>query len=108
MTHDKLMDLEKEGLLPSWEEIRWRAPGPETRPKPKEGEVVVFADHLTQGFRPSGSRFFRNVLNTFGLHPQDLSPNLILNICHFLVFYEVYLQVKPSMPLFVEFFYCNK
>src|SRR3954462_3504723 len=71
-------------------------------------EVIVFADHLTRGFRPPGSRFFRSVLHTYKLHPQDLSANSLLNICHFQVFCEVYLQKKPSLNLFAEFYYCRQ
>ena len=108
MTELRLQEMEKTGMLPSREEIQWRAPGEETRPQPREGEVVVFADHITRGFRPPGSRFFRNLLGAYGLHPQDLSPNSVLNICHFQVFCEVYLQRKPTLTLFAELFYGNK
>ena len=97
----------EEGLLPSQEEINWRVPGDERWLAPKKGEVIVLADHLTRGFRPPGSRFFRSVLHTYKLHPQDLSANSLLNICHFQVFYEVYLQKKPSLGLFAEFYYCK-
>ena len=32
----------------------------------------------------------------------------VLNIRNFIVLCEVYLQIAPSLPLFLEFFYCNK
>src|SRR4051812_40598902 len=85
----KLKELVEEGLLPYQEEIKWRALGDESRPAPK-GEVIVFADHVTRGFWPPGSRFFRSVLHNYKLHPQDLSVNSLLNICHFQVFCEDY------------------
>lgn len=105
---ERLTELQARGLLPSQKSIGWRFPLNETRPQPKENEVVVFADHVTRGFRPPGSRFFRSLLNFFGLCPQDLSANSVLNISNFTVFCEVYLQVEPSIPLFQEFFYGNK
>ena len=50
------------GELPFKLEIRWRAAGEETRPSPREGEVVVLLDHVTRGLCPPGSVFFRRVL----------------------------------------------
>ena len=85
----------------------WRAAGEETRPKPKEGEVVVLLDHITRGMCPPGSNFFRRVLAYYELTPLDLSPNSVLNICTFAVYCEVFLQIKPNLSLFLESFYCN-
>lgn len=62
VTQARLQELENQGMLPSQEVIQWRAPGDEIRPQPREGEVVVFADHVTRGFRPPGSHFFRRLL----------------------------------------------
>src|SRR3954469_16237166 len=62
--------------------------------------AVTFPRH----FSFSGSLFFRNVLGAYDLHPQDLAPNYVLNICNFQVFGEVYLQRKPNLLLFSEFF----
>ena len=73
------------GELPKQEEILWRAAGEETRPRPKEGEVVVLLDHVTRGMRPPGSNFFRRVLSYYDLTPLDLSPNSVLNISTFVV-----------------------
>ena len=61
------------GELPKQEEISWRAAGEETRPRPKEGEVIVLLDHVTRGMRPPGSNFFRRVLSYYNLTPLDLS-----------------------------------
>src|SRR4051812_37796116 len=44
-----LKEMVIEGILPPHSEIEWRGPGEETRPQPKTGEVVVFADHITRG-----------------------------------------------------------
>jgi hypothetical protein len=78
------------------------------RPEPKESEVIVFADHVKQGFSPPGSKFFRDVLHFFQLHPQDIGPNSVSNICNFQVFCEVYLQEEPSIDLFREYYYLNR
>ena len=44
------------GALPKQSEILWRAAGPENPPEPKDGEIVVFVDHLSRGFKPPGSK----------------------------------------------------
>ena len=89
--------------------MSYRAPDPsEERPQPKDGEVVIFADHMSRGFAPPGSKFFRDVLNFFDLRPQDIGPNSVSNICNFQVFCEVYLGEEPSLLLFRELFYLNR
>ena len=90
------------------ETIHWRVPGDECPPTPQEGEVVIFADHLAQGFKPPGSKFYRDVLATFQLRPHDIGPNSVSNICHFQVFCEAYLQEEPTVELFRDFFYLNR
>ena len=81
--------------------MSYRAPKPEEeKPQPKEGEVIVFTDHMNQGFSPPGSKFFREVLHFFNLHPQDIGPNFVSNICNIHVFYKVYLQEEPTVELF--------
>ena len=63
--------------------------------------------HLDRGFSPPGSKFFRDVLVSFQLHPQDIGPKYVSNICNFQVFCEVYLQEEPSVELFRDFFHLN-
>ena len=106
VTHERLTEMERTGLLPK--DIAWRAPGSETRPTPGPGEVIVFVDHIIRGFRPPGSSFFRKVLAYYGLHPQDIPPNSVLNVTNFQVLCENYLQIEPDLDLFLEYFYCNK
>ena len=89
--------------------MSYRAPNPdEERPNPRAGEVIVFTDHMNRGFAPPNSKFFREVLYFFKLHPQDIGPNSISNICNFQVLYEVYLQQEPTVELFREYFYLNR
>ena len=86
------------GELPPKDEIHWRAPGE---------EIVVLLDHVSRGLRPPGSLFFRQVFKYYGLTTMDVAPNSLLNISNFVVFCEDYLQMAPSLELFLEIFYCN-
>ena len=55
VTDSTLADFVKTGYLPKKEVMSYRAPGPsEERPQPKDGEVVIFADHMSRGFAPPG------------------------------------------------------
>ncbi|SPT17149.1 unnamed protein product [Triticum aestivum] len=109
VTDSTLADFVKTGYLPKKEVMPYRAPDPsEERPQPKDGEVVIFADHMSRGFAPPGSKFFRDVLHFFDLRPQDIGPNSVSNICNFQVFCEVYLGEEPSLLLFRELFYLNR
>ena len=105
---EALNDHVKVGVLAPKEDIHWRVPGDEARPTPKESEVVVFTDHMLRGFTPPGSKFFRDMLHFFKLHPQDIGPNSVSNICNFQVFCEVYLQQEPTVELFLEFYYLKR
>ena len=69
---------------------------------------MIFADHLARGFKPPGSKFYRDVLANFQLRPQDIGPNSVTNLCHFQVLSEVYLQEEPSVELFRDLFHLNR
>ena len=45
-----LKDYQAQGFLPAQEEIAWRASEGDDVPRPNEGEVMVFLDHLLKGF----------------------------------------------------------
>ncbi|SPT20832.1 unnamed protein product [Triticum aestivum] len=109
VTESTLSEFVKTGHLPEKKEIMsYRAPDPlEEKPHPKEGEVIIFTDHMSWGFAPPGSKFFRDVLQFFDLRPQDIRPNSVSNICNFQVFCEVYLGEEPNLLLFRELFYLN-
>src|SRR6266516_3841136 len=85
VTEQTLNEYLQMGVLAKKDVIHWRVPGTETPPHPKEGEVIVFTDHLLRGFSPLGSKKFRDVLNFFELQPQDIGPNSVSNICNFQV-----------------------
>ena len=108
VTEVQLEGCVKIGTLPKRSEIKWRVPGPENPPTPRDGEVVVFVDHIGRGFKPAGSKFFRDVLANFQIHPQYIGPNSVSNICNFQVFCEPYLQEEPTVELFRDFFYLNR
>ena len=59
-------------------------------------------------FNLPGSKFFRDVLSYFNLHPQHLIPNSISNIYHNQILCEAYMQLDPTISLFKEFFYINR
>ena len=109
VTENALQDIVKTGYLPKKTIMSYRTPKPEEeKPQSKEGEVIVFIDYMNQGFSPPDSKFFRDILHFFNLHPQDIGPNSVSNICNFQVFCEVYLQEEPSVELFREYFYLNR
>ena len=109
VTSETLADFVKSGYLPKKDVMSYRAPDPsEERPQPKDGEVVIFADHMNRGIAPPGSKFSRDVLNFLDLRPQDIGPNSVSNICNIQVFCEVYLGEEPSLLLFRELFYLNR
>ena len=109
VTESTLADFVKTGYLPKKEVMSYRAPDPtEEKPQPKEGEVIVFTDHMNRGFSPPGSMFFRDVLHFFDLRPQDIGPNSVSNIYNFQAFCEVYLGEEPNLLLFKESFYLNR
>ena len=82
VTEEQLNNCVKTGALAKKYVIHWR---------------VIFVDHLARGFSPPGSKFFRDVLASFQLHPQDIGPNSVTNICHFQVFCEAYLREEPTV-----------
>ena len=108
VTEEDLNNFVETSVLAKKDDIHWRVPGTKNPPEPKEGEVIVFTDHMIRGFTPPSSKFFQDVLQFFQLHPQDIGPNSISNICNFQVFCAAYLQEDPIVELFREFYYLNR
>ena len=52
--------------------------------------------------------FFCDALNFYQLHPHDIGPNSVSNLCNFQVFCEVYLGEEPIVDLLREYFYLNR
>lgn len=107
-TEEMLESYVAAGSLASKDVLKWRVPGEEVHPEPKEGEVIVFTSHLERGFSPPGSKFFQDILDFYHISPQDIGPNSVTNLCQFQVFCEAYLQVEPPVSLFREYFYLNR
>ena len=80
VTEDNLKEFYSIGFLPGENVMSYRAPDPDEEwPNPKDGEVIVFSDHMNRGFSPPGSKFFRDVLHfsnstlkTLGLIPDPI------------------------------------
>ena len=108
VTEEQLTGYVVTSALAKKETIHWRALGTENPPEPQDGEVVVFVHHLDRGFSPPGSKNFWDVLASFQLHPQDIGPNSMSNICNFQVFCEVCLQEEPTVEFFRDFFHLNR
>ena len=108
VTEEQLTGYVLTGALAKKETIHWRVPGTENPPQPQDGELVVFVHHLDRGFSPPRSKNFHDVLVSFQLHPQDIGPNSVSNICNFQVFCEVYLQKEPTVEFFRDFFHLNR
>ena len=103
-----LANYVKAGCLDPQDVIGWRTGLGEDLPNPKEGEIVVFVEHLERGFKPPGSKFLRDALNFMNVRLQDLGPNSISNLSQFQVLCEAYLRIEPSVPLFWYFFHLNR
>ena len=68
VTENTLKHFVTFGYLPEKSVMSYRAPDPsKERPQPKDGEIIVFTDHMDQGFSPPGSKFFRDVMHFFKL-----------------------------------------
>ena len=76
VTEEQLNGMVKIGTSPKKNEIRWRVPGLENPPTPKQGEVVVFVDHIGRGFKPLGSNFSGMCLPAFNSTLRTLAQTL--------------------------------
>ena len=52
VTEEDLNNFVETGVLAKKDDIHYRVPGTENPPEPKEGEVIVFTDHMIRGFTP--------------------------------------------------------
>ena len=70
VTKNTLQDFVKTGYFPNNTIMHYCAPkSEEEKPQPKDDEVIVFTDHMNRVFSAPGSKFFRDVLHFFNLHP---------------------------------------
>lgn len=94
--------LEKEGQIASGQ---WRKPGDEIVPEPRDGERVVYVDHIKRGFSLPLHAFVRGLLYVYGLQVHDLLLNSMMQITCFMVLYECFLGVHPHWALWKRLFY---
>ena len=98
--------LRRSRKLPPADKIAVRlAPVMEIRPAPQQGERVIFRSHFPCGFGLPASGFFRSFLDFFHIQPHHLTPNTITTISSFVVLYEAYLGILPTVELWTELFY---
>ena len=62
--------------MPKKTEIKWRVPGTEDPPTPRQGEVVVFVDHIGRGFKPPRSKH----LQTLCAGLSERNPRIVLQL----------------------------
>ena len=107
MTRDTLVAMRARGCLGAAEDVTLRVP-PEGEVVPKikyDDEVVMFEAHVERGLALPASNFFSDLLEYFGLLPQHLSANSIMQLSAFAVLCEVYLGIWPNLDLFSRLFY---
>nr|ABA99510.1 retrotransposon protein, putative, unclassified [Oryza sativa Japonica Group] len=105
VTEDNLKEMVAHGVLPAKEIIRWRPAFGEAFPTPDTHEIMVFAHFFYGGFSVPTSRFFRGILNFYGISLHHLNPNSIVHIANFIHAYEVFLGIRPHFALFRRIFF---
>nr|CAE04521.2 OSJNBb0076A11.5 [Oryza sativa Japonica Group] len=105
VTEENLKEMVAHGLLPAKEIIGWRPAFGEAFPTPDTHEVVVFAHFFYGGFSLPTSRFFRGILNIYGISLHHLNPNSIVHIANFIHACEAFLGIRPHFALFRRIFF---
>nr|ABA99730.1 retrotransposon protein, putative, unclassified [Oryza sativa Japonica Group] len=105
VTEDNLKEMVAHGVLPAKEIIGWRPAFGEAFPTPDTHEIVVFAHFFYGGFSLPTSRFFRGILNFYGISLHHLNPNFIVHIANFIHACEAFLGIRPHFALFRRIFF---
>ncbi len=79
VTEEDLKEMVAHGVLPAKEIIGWRPACGEALPTPDTHEVVVFSHFFYGGFSLPTSRFFRGILEFYGISLHHLNPNSIVH-----------------------------
>ncbi len=85
--------------------IGWRPACGEAFPTPDTHEVVVFSHFFYGGFSLPTSRFFRGILEFYGISLHHLNPNSIVHIANFVHACEAFLGIRPHFALFRHIFF---
>nr|ABA97929.1 retrotransposon protein, putative, unclassified [Oryza sativa Japonica Group] len=102
---ENLKEMVVHGILPAKEIIGWRPAFGEAFPTPDTHKVVVFSHFFYGGFSLPTSRFFRGILNFYGISLHHLNPNSIVHIANFIQAYEAFLGIRPHFALFCRIFF---
>jgi hypothetical protein len=93
------------GVLPAKEIIGRRPACGEAFPTPDTREVVVFSHFFYGGFSLPTSRFFREILDFYGISLHHLNLNSIVHIANFIHACEAFLGIRPHFALFCRIFF---
>ena len=74
-------------------------------PTPDTHEVMVFSHFFYGGFALPTSKFFRGILNFYGINLHHLNPNSIVHIANFIHACEAFLGIRPHFALFRRIFF---
>ena len=85
VTHEHLLELVEEGILPFEERVGWRPTAGEGHPHLLPGETVTFVDFHARGLGFPAHNFFHGLLNVLGIELQHLNPNGVLLLAGFMV-----------------------
>nr|ABA97047.1 retrotransposon protein, putative, unclassified [Oryza sativa Japonica Group] len=102
---ENLKEMVAHGVLPAKEIIGWRPAFDEAFPTPDTHEVVIFSHFFYGGFSLPTSRFFRGILNFYGISPHHLNLNSIVHIANFIHVCEGFLGIRPHFALFRRIFF---
>jgi hypothetical protein len=105
VTEENLKEMVAHGVLPAKEIIGWRPACGEAFPTPDTHEVVVFSHFFYGGFSLPTSRFFRGILEFYGISLHHLNPNSIVHIANFIHACEAFLGIRPHFALFHRIFF---
>nr|AAK92685.1 putative retrotransposon protein [Oryza sativa Japonica Group] len=100
VTEENLKEMVAHGVLPAKEIIGWRPAYGEAFHTPDTHEVVVFSHFFYGGFSLPTSKFFRGILEFYGISLHHLNPNSIVHIANFVHACEAFLGIKPHFALF--------
>ncbi len=92
-------------VLPAKEIIGRRPACGEAFPTPDTHEVVVFSHFFYGGFSLPTSRFFRGILDFYGISLHHLNLNSIVHIANFIHACEAFLGIRPHFALFCRIFF---
>jgi Putative gypsy type transposon. len=102
VTEENLKEMVAHGVLPAKEIIGWRPACGEAFPTPDTHEVVVFSHFFYGGFALPTSKFFRGILNFYGISLHHLNPNSIVQSPISSMSVKPFWELSPTSLCFAE------